>query len=104
MPSRFWCRAGERFNGADLKGIQIPGADLSGGQFDSAQLEGADLRKANLRNIWLRQANLSKTQMAGVQFGEWPYLQEEDGVCCVLIFTGREDLCFWPFKRHDQCI
>ncbi|KAF9178093.1 hypothetical protein BGZ51_008110, partial [Haplosporangium sp. Z 767] len=75
-------RAGVRFNGADLKGIQIPRADLSGGQFDFAQLEGADLRKANLRNTWLRQADLRKAQMAGVQFGEWPYLQESSEVLC----------------------
>jgi WD40 repeat protein len=75
-------RAGIRFNGADLRGIQIPRADLSGGQFDSAQLEGADLRKANLRNTWLRQANFSKAQMAGVQFGELPYVQELDTVHC----------------------
>ncbi|KAG0347088.1 hypothetical protein BGZ54_005026, partial [Gamsiella multidivaricata] len=73
-------RAGISFNGTDLKGIQIPGADLSGGQFDSAQLQGADLRKVNLRNIWLRQANLSNAQMAGVQFGEWPYLLEDSKV------------------------
>ncbi|KAG0343928.1 hypothetical protein BG005_002117, partial [Podila minutissima] len=70
-------RAGILFNGADLKGIKIPNADLSGGQFDSAQLQGADLRNTNLRNIWLRQADLSNTQMAGIQFGEWPYLDEE---------------------------
>ncbi|OAQ22470.1 WD40 repeat-like protein [Linnemannia elongata AG-77] len=75
-------RAGVRFNGADLKGIQIPRADLSGGQFDSAQLEGADLRKANLRNTWICQADFSKAQMAGVQFGEWPYLQESSEVLC----------------------
>ncbi|KAG0055104.1 hypothetical protein BGZ83_009631, partial [Gryganskiella cystojenkinii] len=76
-------RAGVNFNGVDLKGVQIPQADLSGGQFDSAQLEGADLRKANLRNIWLRQANLSRAQMAGVQFGEWPYLlQGSEVLCC----------------------
>ncbi|KAF9931297.1 hypothetical protein BGZ67_005409 [Mortierella alpina] len=75
-------RAGVRFNGADLRGIQIPGADISGGQFDSARLEGSDLRKANLRNIWLRQANLKKARMAGVQFGEWPYLPEPSEVMC----------------------
>ncbi len=69
-------RAGVQFNGADLKGIQIPGADLSFGAFDSAQLQGADLRKAHLRTSWLRNANLSGAQMAGVQFGEWPYLEE----------------------------
>ncbi|KAG0363413.1 hypothetical protein BGZ54_008164, partial [Gamsiella multidivaricata] len=75
-------RAGIRFIGADLKGIQIPGAGLSFGQFDSAQLQEADLRKANLRNIWLREADLSGAQMAGAQFGEWPYLKEDDEVQC----------------------
>ncbi|UUM21030.1 NACHT domain-containing protein [Mycoavidus sp. SF9855] len=69
-------RAGVQFNGADLKSIQIPGADLSFGVFDSVQLQGADLRKAHLRTSWLRNANLSGAQMAGVQFGEWPYLEE----------------------------
>ncbi|KAF9976037.1 hypothetical protein BGZ75_000348, partial [Mortierella antarctica] len=73
-------RAGVLFQGADLQGIQIPNADLSGGQFNSAQLQGADLRKTNLRNIWLHQANLTNAQMAGVQFGEWPYLDEEHAV------------------------
>ncbi|KAF9932380.1 hypothetical protein BGZ67_004765, partial [Mortierella alpina] len=71
-------RAGVKFNGADLQGIQIPGADLSGGQFDSAQLQGSDLRNTNLRNIWLRQADLSNAQMEGVQFGESPFLKEEN--------------------------
>ncbi|KAF9568868.1 hypothetical protein EC968_002802 [Mortierella alpina] len=75
-------RAGVLFNGVDLRGIQIPGADISGGQFDSARLEGSDLRKVNLRNVWLRQANLSKALMAGVQFGECPYLPESSGVVC----------------------
>ncbi len=73
-------KAGVPFNRADLHGIQIPGADLSYGMFDSAQLQGADLRKTNLRASWLRQANLSGAQMAGVQFGEWPSLQEESEV------------------------
>ncbi len=73
-------RAGVPFNGADLKGIQIPGADLSDGVFDSADLQGADLRKVNLRKSWLRQANLSGAKMEGARFGEWPYLQEESDV------------------------
>ncbi|KAF9342048.1 hypothetical protein BGX26_008513, partial [Mortierella sp. AD094] len=75
-------RAGVQFNSADLRNIKIPGADLSFGVFDSAQLEGADLRKANLRNIWMRQANLRGAQMKGVQFGEMPFLQEDDMVVC----------------------
>ncbi|KAF9176501.1 hypothetical protein BGZ51_000523, partial [Haplosporangium sp. Z 767] len=83
-------RAGIQFSGADLRGIRVPGADLSGGVFDSAQLQGADLRKVNLRNIWLRQADLSNTQMAGVQFGEWPYLIENSMVIsCVYSPDGR---------------
>ncbi len=73
-------RAGVQFNGADLKGVHVPGADLSYGIFDSAQLQGADLTKVNLRNSWLRQANLSMAKMEGVQFGEWPYLEEESKV------------------------
>ncbi|WP_284270755.1 NACHT and WD40 repeat domain-containing protein, partial [Mycoavidus cysteinexigens] len=87
-------RAGVPFPDADLKGIQIPGADLSFGFFDSVQLQGADLRKATLRASWLHNANLSGAQMAGVQFGEWAYLQEEsevnscayspDGKTCVI--------------------
>ncbi|CAO3574811.1 unnamed protein product [Mortierella alpina] len=83
-------RAGALFNGADLRGIQIPGADISGGQFDSARLEGSDLRKVNLRNMWLRQANLSKAIMAGAQFGECPYLPEATGVvCCAYSPNGK---------------
>ncbi|KAG0286696.1 hypothetical protein BGZ97_007335, partial [Linnemannia gamsii] len=73
-------RAGIQFNEMDLRGIRIPGADLSFGMFDSAQLQGADLRKVTLRASWLRQANLSGAQMAGVQFGEWAYLEEESAV------------------------
>ncbi len=93
-------RAGVQFNGADLKGIQIPGADLSQGMFDSAQLQGTDLRKVNLRGSWLREANLNSAQMAAVQFGEWPYLQEEsevwsyayspdEGACAVGVESGK---------------
>ncbi|KAG0319869.1 hypothetical protein BGZ99_004872 [Dissophora globulifera] len=70
-------RAGIRFNGADLNGIQIPGADLSNGQFDFAQLQGANLRNTTLHNTWLRQANLSNSQMEGIDFGEQPYLTEK---------------------------
>ncbi len=83
-------RAGIQFNGADLKNIRIPGADLSFGVFDSAQLQGADLKEVNLRRIWLRQANLSGAQMAGVRFGEWPFLQEDSGVTtCVYLPDGK---------------
>ncbi|GLR01413.1 hypothetical protein GCM10007934_12250 [Mycoavidus cysteinexigens] len=73
-------KAGVPFTGWDLNRIRIPGADLSYGVFDSAELQGADLRKVNLRKSWLRQANLSEAKMEGVQFGEWPYIQEESRV------------------------
>ncbi|KAG0300571.1 hypothetical protein BGZ98_009076, partial [Dissophora globulifera] len=73
-------RAGVRFNGADLRDIQISGADLSGGEFDYALMQGADLRNVILRNAWLRKANLSNAQLSGVQFGEWPNLEENNVV------------------------
>ncbi|KAF9344906.1 hypothetical protein BGX26_003765 [Mortierella sp. AD094] len=73
-------RAGVQFNGANLRDIKIPGADLSYGVFDSARLDGADLRKTKLYNIWLRKANLSGADMTGAQFGELPFLQEDDAV------------------------
>jgi len=73
-------RAGVKFHGADLRGIQIPGADLSYGAFDSAQLQDADLRKVNLRGIWMHQTDLSRAQMTGVQFGELPFLTENGEV------------------------
>ncbi len=73
-------RAGVHFNGANLQGIQIPGADLSDGFFDCARLEGADLSKANLRGVWLRNASLNGARMHGVEFGEWPWLEESNGV------------------------
>ncbi|KAF9087854.1 hypothetical protein BGX23_007819 [Mortierella sp. AD031] len=66
--------AGTRFNGADLRGIRIHGADLRGGEFDSTDFEGADLSEVNLGKAWFRQAKLNKVQMAGVQFGEFPFL------------------------------
>ncbi|KAF9539601.1 hypothetical protein EC957_005187 [Mortierella hygrophila] len=73
-------KAGVRFNGADLRGIRVPGADMSGGEFDSAQLQEADLTGVNLTKSWIRQANFNKAQMKGVQFGELPYLKEEEWV------------------------
>ncbi len=73
-------RANVQFNGADLKGIQIPRADLSEGQFDSAQLQGADLTGVKFHNTWLRHANLSGAQMDEVQLGEWVFLREDSEV------------------------
>ncbi|KAF9171526.1 hypothetical protein BGX20_007405, partial [Mortierella sp. AD010] len=73
-------KAGVQFNGADLRGIKIPGADLSYGVFDLAHLEGSDLSNVNLRNVWLREASLDEAQMAGVRFGELPFLQDSSSV------------------------
>ncbi|KAF9438218.1 hypothetical protein BGZ76_009145 [Entomortierella beljakovae] len=73
-------KAGEQFIGADLSGIKVPRADLTFGMFDSVRLVGADLRKTKLRNAWLRNADLSGALMNGVQFGELPFVQEEDSV------------------------
>ncbi len=91
-------RARVQFNGADLKGIQIPGANLSEGTFYSAQLQGADLRGVNFRKSWLREANLSGAQMADVEFGERPFLQAKnlvlscayspDGETCAVSFRN----------------
>ncbi|KAF9899545.1 WD_REPEATS_REGION domain-containing protein [Linnemannia zychae] len=69
-------KAGVRFNGRDLRGIQVPGADVSGGQFDSALLQKADLTGVNLTRSWIRQANFGGATMKDVQFGEVPYLKE----------------------------
>ena len=73
-------RAEVQFNGKDLRGIRIPGADLSFGVFDSAQLQAADLRQVNLRGAWLCRADMSGSQLGGVQFGELPFLRENDKV------------------------
>ncbi|KAF9115810.1 hypothetical protein BGW39_002947, partial [Mortierella sp. 14UC] len=73
-------RAGIIFNSADLRGIRIPGANLSNGQFDSAQLQGADLTGVSLARSWLRHADFSDAQMDGVQFGELPYVEEDNNV------------------------
>lgn len=83
-------KAGVQFVGQDLQGIRIPGADLSYGVFDTANLKAADLRKVNLRGAWLRQANLSEAQMAGVHFGELPFLTEDSEVrSCAYSRDGR---------------
>ncbi|KAG9070423.1 hypothetical protein KI688_007959 [Linnemannia hyalina] len=73
-------RAGVLFNGADLRGVNIPGADLTEGQFDSAQFQGANLTGADLSRSWLRQADLSGAQLKDVRFGELAYLEMESEV------------------------
>ncbi|KAI1295073.1 hypothetical protein EDD11_008032 [Mortierella claussenii] len=83
-------RAGMRFNGADLRDVSISGADLSCGEFDHAQLQGADMSNTTLRGIWLCQANLSNAQMEGVEFGELPYVMEENTInCCAYSPDGK---------------
>ncbi|KAG0375296.1 hypothetical protein BGX24_009305 [Mortierella sp. AD032] len=73
-------KAGVRFNGQNLQGIAIPGADLSGGEFDWTDFQGADLSKVNFTRTWLRQADLRKATLTKVQFGELPFLMEDDQV------------------------
>ncbi|KAK3821774.1 MAG: hypothetical protein J3Q66DRAFT_438547 [Benniella sp.] len=73
-------RAGMQFIGTDLRSVQIPGADLSYGVFDSVNLQDANIRMADLRGAWLRQTDLSRSDMTGVQFGEFPYLAVDDEV------------------------
>ncbi|KAF9902583.1 WD_REPEATS_REGION domain-containing protein [Linnemannia zychae] len=85
-------KAGVRFNGKDLRSIKIQGADLSGGEFDWTNFQGADLRDVNLTRTWLRQANLQKATMSGVQFGELPYLTEDDQVWSCAYSLDRERL------------
>ncbi|BBE08560.1 WD40 repeat-containing protein [Mycoavidus cysteinexigens] len=115
-------RAGVQFNGADLKGIRIPGADLSNGVFDAAQLQRADLTNVNLCNSWLRGANLDGAQMEGVQFGEWPFLQEESEVfCCayspdgetfalglknhgINVYTTSNWKNLWTLQAHNEAV
>ncbi|KAG9070428.1 hypothetical protein KI688_007964 [Linnemannia hyalina] len=73
-------RAGVLFNGADLRGVNIPGADLTEGQFDSVQFQGANMTGADLSRSWLRQADLSGAQLKDVRFGELPSLEMESAV------------------------
>ncbi|KAG9061300.1 hypothetical protein KI688_007638 [Linnemannia hyalina] len=70
-------RAGVVFNGADLRGVNIPGADLTEGQFDSTLFQGANMTGADLSRSWLRQADLSGAQLKDVRFGELAYLEME---------------------------
>ncbi|KAG0301433.1 hypothetical protein BGZ97_002782, partial [Linnemannia gamsii] len=83
-------KAGATFHGADLRSVKIPGADLSHGQFDSVRFQGANLRGANLGRAWLRRADFSDSQMEGVQFGEFPYLEMNNAVqSCAYSPDGR---------------
>ncbi|KAG0007257.1 hypothetical protein BGZ80_004887 [Entomortierella chlamydospora] len=97
--------SGEQFIGADLRGIKIPGADLRYGMFDSVRLDGADLRKTKLHNIWLRKANLDRADMTGAQFGELPFLQENDVVRDCAYWNDGKTLAvgLWngSFKLYD---
>jgi len=82
-------QSGERFIGADLRGIRIPHADLSHAIFDSAQFQGADLRHVDLRGAWLRRANLNMAQMSNAQFGELPLKQGSMVNVCVYSPDGK---------------
>ncbi|KAG0216951.1 hypothetical protein BGX31_000395 [Mortierella sp. GBA43] len=93
-------RVGVQFNHADLRGIQIPGADLSYGLFESAQLQGADLRHVDFRAVCLKHADLSEAQMAGVRFGELPYLEHDDIVSKCAFSPNGETLSVSVFACH----
>ncbi|KAI8348221.1 hypothetical protein B0O80DRAFT_463428 [Mortierella sp. GBAus27b] len=58
-----------------MRGIRIPGADISFGVFDSTRFQGADLRQVDLRGAWLQNIDFTGAQMTGTQFGELPYLE-----------------------------
>ncbi|GJJ74994.1 hypothetical protein EMPS_07352 [Entomortierella parvispora] len=75
-------KAGEHFNGADLRRIRIPGADLTGGFFDSANLQDANLNKVNFTQTWLREVDFSRSDMEGVIFGEKPFLESPGFRAC----------------------
>jgi len=106
-------RAGVQFSGTNLRGIRIPGADLSYGVFDSVDLQEANMRNVNLRGAWLRETDLRRTDMAGVQFGELPYLTGDsfvwscafspDGTTLTVGFGGGDILVYstssWEVTR-----
>jgi len=95
-------RAGVRFIGTDLRGIQIPGADLSYGMFDSVQFQEANMRKVNLRGAWLRQSDLSRADMTGVQFGELPYLTANSEVLSCMFSPDGKSLAVCLFNSNIQ--
>ncbi len=82
-------RAGETFNGEDLRGIKIAGADISGGYFAGVDLSGSDMRKVGMARVYLGKGNLRGAHLAGVSFGEYPWIKQESFVWCM---DYREDL------------
>ena len=75
-------RAGERFQGCDLRGIRIPGADIRSGWFEGAQLQNADLSRARLDRIWLRGADLTDACIEGGEYGEKPDFKLKSPLAC----------------------
>ncbi|UUM21912.1 NACHT domain-containing protein [Mycoavidus sp. SF9855] len=77
-------KAGIYLNGKDFSGIRVRGANLSNGVFDHTRFEGADLRDVDLSRAWLRLADFAEADLAGLQLGEKPALEMKSGVmaCC----------------------
>jgi WD40 repeat protein/tRNA A37 threonylcarbamoyladenosine biosynthesis protein TsaE len=71
------------FSQRDLSHIRVSGADLSNAILDSTDLREADLRGVNLQGAWLNNAKLGGALMEDIQFGEFPYLQGENAICCI---------------------
>ena len=74
----------------DFQGVHIAGADLS-----NANLDYTDFRNANLQNVsfvqaWMRGTFLNGSNMEGVRFGEYPYIQNSsDAKCLAVTFDGK---------------
>ncbi|KAG0055689.1 hypothetical protein BGZ83_007696 [Gryganskiella cystojenkinii] len=95
-------RAGVRFTGDDLQGIQIPGADLTGGHFDSAKMNGANLTKVNFSRTWLRQVDFTDAKMENTFFGERPYFQVRHTRCCAASPKGKLLALGLSGRVHDE--
>ncbi len=105
-------RAGVQFNGADLSGIQIEGGNISGGYFDRANLFNANLRNTKMHHVWLRDANVEKCQLAGVNFGEYPWFKQNAEIKSFdyredlqrLVTTNGNEIILWDSVTGEQLI
>lgn len=74
---------GFNFSGLNLDGIQVPGAYLHGALLDNTSLKQADLRGAQLHNSFLHRTQLTQSRLAGVAFGQRPYMQHSGSVTAI---------------------
>ena len=58
------------FSDMDLSGVSIPGAYLVGGLFHHTKFDGADLRDVNLSGAFLNEARMSQCLLSGLQLGQ----------------------------------